>query len=183
MLANATRLCDATFGTLTLFDEASMARNVALQQCDRQDYAETWLREPWRSPCASCHGSRAIRTKQITHITDLSDGPLTLKVIPRLWRLSTSRVLAPYLTCRCSKKASSIGTITIFSPEVRPFTEKQITLISELCQSGSHRDRERPTIGRVARPHRASWRVRLRSCGCLAMSARRSIPPSTSRPS
>src|ERR1700738_123874 len=68
MLANATRICQAQFGTLNLFDGEAF-RTVALQNAPHE-YAEKYLRGVMRPHPESGHGY-VLRTKQIAHVADI----------------------------------------------------------------------------------------------------------------
>src|SRR5262249_32318893 len=64
MLANATRLCDAKFGTLSLYDGDAF-RNVALHNVP-PEYADIRLRGAFR-PHPKAGLAHVARTKQIAH--------------------------------------------------------------------------------------------------------------------
>jgi signal transduction histidine kinase len=130
MLTNATRLCDATFGTLTLYD-GDMARNVALHNVP-PGFAETWLREPWR-PHPKSAMAQAIRTKQITHITDYRTESSYLERDPAVVAIVELAGARTHLNVPMLKEDQFVGTITIFRQEVRPFTEKQVALLQSFA--------------------------------------------------
>jgi hypothetical protein len=79
MLANATRLCGAKFGTLSLYDGDTF-RNVAFHNVPPA-YTDIHLREPFR-PHPKAGLAHVARTKQIAHTEDLRTQPPYLEGDP-----------------------------------------------------------------------------------------------------
>ena len=124
MLENATRICKASFGTLLLYDGDAF-RHVALHNAPR-----AWAAEQQRDPVPPRHAARVLYrvadTKQVAHIADIAaenpDEPIgtiagarTLLIVPML------------------KENELIGVFGIYRQEVRPFTEKQIELVTNFA--------------------------------------------------
>ena len=85
VLENATRLCDAKFGTLNLY-HGEIFRNVALYNVPSA-YLETELHEVIRPHPKSGH-AHMVRTKQVVHIEDLTAMPPYREGDPRPCRPS-----------------------------------------------------------------------------------------------
>jgi two-component system, NtrC family, sensor kinase len=121
MLDNATRICEATFGSMLLRD-GDAYRRVALHNAP-QAFAEFSNNAPiMRRGVAAPSVDRAIDTRQTVHILDVAavdpnepiaefGGARTLLVVPML------------------KENEPIGVLGIYRQEVRPFTDKQIELL------------------------------------------------------
>ncbi len=130
ILENATRICEAKFGTLWRFDDgaARIASNVGIPPA----FAEFLARGPHRpSPLSPI--SRVIKTRERVHIADyrldqcfLEKDPLAIAGV-ELGGIRTLFVV-PLL-----KDNQLVGAIGIFRQEVRPFTDKQINLVSSFA--------------------------------------------------
>ena len=120
MLANATRICQAAFGSMLLGD-GDPFRRVALHNAPHK-FAEFSERSALMRSTDAPSLDRLVRTKQVVHVADLAaegpDEPIakfagarTLLIVPML------------------KEDELIGAMGIYRQEVRPFTDKQIELV------------------------------------------------------
>ncbi len=120
MLENATRICEASFGNLLLYD-GDVFRHVALHNAP-----PAWASQQERDPIPPRHLARVLYrvpdTKQVLHLSDVGtenpDEPIakiagakTLLIVPML------------------KEEELIGVIAVYRQEVRPFNDKQIELM------------------------------------------------------
>jgi adenylate cyclase len=118
MLENATRICEASFGTLLLYD-GDVFRHVALHNAP-----QAWAAEQQRDPVPPRHAARVLYrvadTRQIAHIADIAaenpDEPIgtiagarTLLIVPML------------------KENALIGVFGIYRQEVRLFTANRLS--------------------------------------------------------
>ncbi len=129
MLANATRLCEASYGAMWL-REGDSFRNAAFYGALQAGYVEQWKSA---TVGRTAPIGRIAESKKPLQVADLRkdqtylDGhPLTVTAV-EVAGIQTL-VLVPML-----KADEFVGAITIYRKEMRPFTNKQIELVQNFA--------------------------------------------------
>jgi GAF domain-containing protein len=130
ILANATRICEAKFGTLDLRDGDSF-RAVAMHNAPPA-YMEARTRGPVR-PARGTTIDRAAETKQAVQIADVTAEEPYLRGDPFVVTAVKLGGLRTVVSVPMVKEDELIGVITIYRQEVRPFTNKQIALVQNFA--------------------------------------------------
>ena len=133
MLANATRICDATTGTLYLY-EGTQFRGAATHHSE-QSYVDYWrhnsvveLKKHSGAPLA-----RLATTKRVVHIPDLRSDQSYLKKMGRIVALVEVAGVRTLVLVPMIKEGELVGAINLYRKEVRPFTDKQIELVQNFA--------------------------------------------------
>src|SRR6516164_2693803 len=124
MLENAVRICEARFGVMFRFD-GDVAYAVAM--LNLPPALDEYLRQRGRRPPAP--GSdleKVLKLKQVIHTIDSLETP---NPIPPA-RLAGARTC---ITVPMLKETELVGAIVIYRQDVRPFTDKQVALLSNFA--------------------------------------------------
>jgi two-component system, NtrC family, sensor kinase len=132
MLANAVRLCEASYGALWLREGAGW-RNAAFYG----ELPEAYTGQ-WRSGMVSQAGvdapmDRVARSRKPVHIPDCRTDQSYLNGHPLLVNAVDAGGIRTYLGVPMLKANELIGVIAIYRTEVRPFADKQIALVQNFA--------------------------------------------------
>jgi signal transduction histidine kinase len=133
MLENATRICGAKFGNLLLYD--ANAFRVAAMHGAPQAWSELRGRDPVirfsnpKNPLA-----RVATTRQLQHITDFRMEESYLEREEGPVALAEAAGARTVLVVPMLKENELVGAIGIYRQEVRPFTNRQIELVTNFAR-------------------------------------------------
>jgi signal transduction histidine kinase len=133
ILENASRICEAKFGNLLLYDGDTF--RVAAMHGAPQAWNELRRRDPMirfsnpKNPLA-----RVATTKQLQHIADFRMEESYLEREPGPVALAEAAGARTVLVVPMLKENELVGAVGIYRQEVRPFTDKQIELVSNFAK-------------------------------------------------
>src|SRR6266571_4631001 len=132
ILANATRLCEASYGTLWLCEGDAIrlvARHGAVPAALAAERPRGAVVRPGSGPTA-----RALRTRQAVHVADLRADPAYLDRDPFVVRGVELGGIRTLVQVPMLKQNEVVGIISSYRREVRPFTDKQIALVTNFAK-------------------------------------------------
>ena len=130
ILENATSVCEANFGVLTLYEGEDRFRVVAMSNAPPA-YAELRRREPM---VRAGPFLRMATTKQSFQIPDMTAQPaFQEKTDPNLVSFIELTGVRTNLMTPMLKGDLLRGVITVYRTEVRPFTDKQVELLTNFA--------------------------------------------------
>ena len=132
MLANATRICEASYGTLWLC-EGSGFRAVALHGALPSAFTEQLRDGRIWYPSEAVAITRVARTLQTVQVDDLSADQGYLDRAPLQVAAVELAGIRTLVVVPMLKESEMVGAIAIYRREVRPFTDKQIALVQNFA--------------------------------------------------
>ena len=129
LLANATRLCDASHGAMWL-SEGDGLRVAALHGALPAAYLEQWRAGTVFRPSGyDTPGLRSMKTRQPVQVEDIREDLAYLKGNPLIVAAAEAGGIRTIICVPMVKDNAAVGNITIYRREVRLFTERQIELL------------------------------------------------------
>ena len=132
LLENAVRICEANFGTLQLRENNFF--RVAAMHNPPHAFAEARRRNPLIYPNPHNALGRVVATKRPVHIADYTQelaykqgDPAAVSIV----ELAEARTL---LLVPMLKEEELLGNLNIYRQEVRPFSDKQISLLQNFAR-------------------------------------------------
>jgi len=130
MLANAVRICEASFGVLFRYEDGGIY--AASMYGVPPAFAEFWQKGS-RQPGSRTAFARVIDTKQTVHVVDVRSEPAYVAREPVFVAAVDLGGFRTLLNVPMLKENELIGIFAIYRQEVRPFTEKQVELVTNFA--------------------------------------------------
>jgi GAF domain-containing protein len=131
MLANAARICEAQFGNMLLRDGEHF-RRVAMHGVTAET-AEMWSRERIY-PGPDTGLGQLVRTKRAVHTIDAVSDDVYARRDPLRVAAVEQLGVRTFIAVPMVKEDQLVGAIMIYRREVRPFTDKQIALVTNFAR-------------------------------------------------
>ena len=135
MLSNATRLCEASFGTMWLVEGADneFMRTVAMHGALPTAYRENWGLGTLIKPNPRMPSARVINTLKPVQVTDLREDSAYLDGDPLVVSAVEIAEIRSLISIPMLKEDKIVGAIAIYRQQVCPFTDKQIELVTNFA--------------------------------------------------
>ena len=130
MLENAVRICDASFGMLFRIEQGLMRAEAMVGVPPK--FAEFWQRGPQR-PGSRTAAGRIVETRQPVHVVDVRSEPAYVEGEPVFVAAVNLGGFRTLLNVPMLKDNELVGIIAIYRQKVRPFTNKQVELLSNFA--------------------------------------------------
>jgi len=132
ILENATRICEAKFGSMYLY-EGDAFRFVAQHNAPLA-FVEARTRDPIVRPPPDMPLGRVAITKQVSHVADIRTAPSYVSQDPFVVSAVELGNYRAVLAVPMVKENELVGSINIQRQQAQPFTDKQIDLVSNFAK-------------------------------------------------
>jgi len=132
MLANATRLCEASYGLMLLCEEGDF-RSAAVHGPLPPAFIERWQPGTLIRADPDLPAVRAAQTRQTVQISDLRATPAYLRGDPFPVSGADVAGIRTMVAVPMLKDDQPIGVMAIYRREVRPFTDKHLELVQNFA--------------------------------------------------
>jgi GAF domain-containing protein len=132
MLANATRLCEASYGGMWLC-EGDAFRAATHHGGLPAEFVDRWRSGTLFQPSPNLPMARAIKTRRPIHILDLRETEAYREGYPMAVGGVNVAGIRSMVAVPMFKENEPIGVLSIYRKEVRPFTERQIELVQNFA--------------------------------------------------
>jgi GAF domain-containing protein len=129
MLASATRLCQASYGTMWLHEADGQMRVAARHGNLPAAFDHEWRVGRLFRPSPSVPTARVFKTRKPAQVVDLKEDRSYFDGDPLAVASVEAAGIRSLISVPMLKDDLVIGTLNIYRREVRPFTEKQIALV------------------------------------------------------
>ena len=133
MLTNATQLCGASYGTMWLHENEGQMRMAARHGPLPKAFSEKWRIGTLFSPSSSVPTARVFETRQPVQVRDLKEDRSYLDGDPLAVASVDAAGIRSLIAVPMIKDGATVGAITVYRQEVRPFTDKQIALVKNFA--------------------------------------------------
>ena len=130
MLANAVRICEASYGVLFRREDDAVQAEAMLGVPPA--FMEFWQRGLQQPGSKSALG-RVIESRQTVHITDVTLDPAYIEGEPIFVAAVNLGKFRTILTVPMLQNNGVVGVFAIYRQEVRPFTDKHIDLVKNFA--------------------------------------------------
>jgi GAF domain-containing protein/anti-sigma regulatory factor (Ser/Thr protein kinase) len=131
ILAKAARLCEAHFGVLVLYHDGAFRR--AAMHNPPPAFAELLKGDPVINAGPQTSIGRVAATKQMVHVLDYTEDAAYKQRDPAAVEIVERAGVRTVLAVPMLKEGDLVGAIVIYRREVRPFSDKQIALVTSFA--------------------------------------------------